>query len=184
MIKKTISIFLIVIMAFVTTYEVAYASTVQMDSSEVIVYEKDMDDYDIEEFRFDNKISVLDEMRGDSIPNQKRVLAGNPYCYHINNMYNHVYTDYYFEADSNGNIAVNFANLSSTGVPFTVNIYKLVFSIPVYVSGYSVTSSSTIGVNFPSLSNSYYYFIEFVNDSTSTPISGSGWIHHPGDSIS
>lgn len=184
--KKMISVFMITVLMLLSTSANVYASDSRLESSNIIVYRRGIDDSVFENDFLNShyEIHYLSEDRGNDVPTENRNLAGNPYYYSLNNMYHYVFTNYRFPPDSNGAISVYVGNISALGIPFTVELYQVgFFGINPMIYSFSVTSSDIIGIGFPGLDTTRYYYMKFVNDDETVGITAGGWIHHPGDSI-
>ena len=119
-------------------------------------------------------IDHLQEVKGNNIPTLYKNLANGAYHYSITNMQSCVYTNYYFNVNSQNMIIMSLDSFNSGGHNITIRCYEVGSNNQVH----SWTGNPELysGIAWPSLNqNKMYYFKFEISGGT---LSGSGSIYH------
>lgn len=122
----------------------------------------------------DAVIDHLQEVKGNNIPTLYKNLANGAYHYSITNMQSCVYTNYYFNVNSQNKIIMSLDSFNSGGHNITIRCYEVGSNNQVH----SWTGNPELysGIAWPSLDqNKMYYFKFEISGGT---LSGSGSIYH------
>lgn len=122
----------------------------------------------------DAVIDHLQEVKGNNIPTLYKNLANGAYHYSITNMQSYVYTNYYFNVNSQNKIIMSLDSFNSGGHNITIRCYEVGSNNQVH----SWTGNPELysGIAWPSLNqNKMYYFKFEISGGT---LSGSGSIYH------
>lgn len=122
----------------------------------------------------DAVIDHLQEVKGNNIPTSYKNLANGAYHYSITNMQSYVYTNYYFNVNSQNMIIMSLDSFNSGGHNITIRCYEVGSNNQVH----SWTGNPELysGIAWPSLDqNKMYYFKFEISGGT---LSGSGSIYH------
>lgn len=122
----------------------------------------------------DAVIDHLQEVKGNNIPTLYKNLANGAYHYSITNMQSYVYTNYYFNVNSQNKIIMSLDSFNSGGHNITIRCYEVGSNTQVH----SWTGNPELysGIAWPSLDqNKMYYFKFEISGGT---LSGSGSIYH------
>lgn len=122
----------------------------------------------------DAVIDHLQEVKGNNIPTLYKNLANGAYHYSITNMQSYVYTNYYFNVNSQNKIIMSLNSFNSGGHNITIRCYEVGSNNQVH----SWTGNPELysGIAWPSLDqNKMYYFKFEISGGT---LSGSGSIYH------
>ena len=122
----------------------------------------------------DAVIDHLQEVKGNNIPTLYKNLANGAYHYSITNMQSYVYTNYYFNVNSQNKIIMSLDSFNSGGHNITIRCYEVGSNNQVH----SWTGNPELysGIAWPSLDqNKMYYFKFEISGGT---LSGSGSIYH------
>lgn len=122
----------------------------------------------------DAVIDHLQEVKGNNIPTSYKNLANGAYHYSITNMQSYVYTNYYFNVNSQNMIIMSLDSFNSGGHNITIRCYEVGSNNQVH----SWTGNPELysGIAWPGLDqNKLYYFKFEISGGT---LSGSGSIYH------
>lgn len=122
----------------------------------------------------DAVIDHLQEVKGNNIPTSYKNLANGAYHYSITNMQSYVYTNYYFNVNSQNMIIMSLDSFNSGGHNITIRCYEVGSNNQVH----SWTGNPELysGISWPGLDqNKMYYFKFEISGGT---LSGSGSIYH------
>ena len=121
----------------------------------------------------DAKNDCLQEDRGNGVPSEYHDLTISTYHYDLDEVYNYVYTNYYFNASSTGSLKITFDNYDTNTITF--RLYEVSSNIErTHWTGNPQTISGVTITNLPT--NKLYYFKFEV---TNGPVIGEGTIYHP-----
>ncbi|MBR4144994.1 MAG: hypothetical protein IKU06_05995 [Lachnospiraceae bacterium] len=122
----------------------------------------------------DAEIDHLQEVRGNTIPTLFKNLSNGAYHYSITNMQSFVYTNYYFNVNSQGMIIMSLDSFNSGGHNITIRCYEVGSNNEVHA--WTCNPELYSGVAWPGLDqNKLYYFKFEISGGT---LSGSGSIYH------
>jgi hypothetical protein len=122
----------------------------------------------------DAEINHLQEVRGNNIPSLFKDLSQGPYNYSITNMQSYVYTNRYFNVNSQGQIIMSLNSFNSGGHNITIRCCEVGSNYDAHVLTFNPELYS--GVTWPGLDqNKMYYFKFEISGGT---LSGSGSIYH------
>lgn len=141
-----------------------------------------VEEYALGDTRFDALLSdisievhTLVETKGDNIPTSFWNLTNNPYQYAIVNMKNYVYTDFYFNVDSEDCIAMSMGTLDSGGADIKILLYEV--GSNNVVQQWTGDPQSIVGLGFCGLNQYKNYYVKFLANQADS-VSGSGYIMH------
>ena len=175
--KESIKKFLSVLIITALFMEVQMSHPVAASSVEVVVYEitdETASNSDI----FSSASDVRNLSRSSAVPVDNWDLSSHYYRYGIYGMTECVYSDYLFDADSNGRISISTNNLNSGHSRIKISIHKWPALFNSEVASWIGDPQSIQGLGFNNLSNEYYYFFKFEAYEASS-VSGYGYIHYP-----
>lgn len=118
--------------------------------------------------------NLVQGMRGNISPYSFWNLNNSSYYFSISNMHSYVYTNYYFNPNSQGIIYMSFISFNSGGHNITIRCFEVGSNSEVYSWTFNPENYSAItwsGLN----PNKLYYFKFEINSGT---LSGNGYIYH------
>lgn len=121
---------------------------------------------------------IIPSVRGNAPPNFLYNLTKSPYTYSINGMTQFLYTDFFFNPDSNGGLAISTDGLNSGGKSIKIQLMYYNGLFDSVVTTWTGNPQSIQGLGYSNLSTSgRYHFLFKAYDADS--VSGEGMIHHP-----